>query len=101
SFDQLVCAAGQRQWDGDAKRLGGLEVYEQLDLGRPLDRQITRLLSFENFPDIDADQTVVVRFTGSVAHQATGRDELAILEDRGHGGGERECGKLVVPGKEE
>jgi hypothetical protein len=24
SFDQLVCAAGQRQWDGDAKHVGGL-----------------------------------------------------------------------------
>src|SRR6516164_4925582 len=26
SFDYLVCAAGQRQWDGDAKRVGGLEM---------------------------------------------------------------------------
>src|SRR5438876_5589263 len=61
SFDHLVGAAQQREWDGEAECLGSPEVYDQLDSGRPLDREITRLLSFENFSGVDADQTIRFR----------------------------------------
>jgi hypothetical protein len=37
-FEQLVGAAGQRQWDGYAKRLGRLQIDIQLDFGCLLDR---------------------------------------------------------------
>ena len=37
-FDDLVCAAKQTDWKGDTKRPGGLQVDNQLDLGRLLDR---------------------------------------------------------------
>src|SRR4030088_792637 len=33
-FDHLICAAEQRDWDCEAERLGGLEVYEQLNFRR-------------------------------------------------------------------
>ena len=36
-FDDLVCAAKQTDWKGDTKRPGGLQVDDQLDLGRLLD----------------------------------------------------------------
>ena len=39
--------------------------------------------------------------TASVAHQAAGRGELAILEDRGHRVAERQCGELFAPAVEE
>jgi hypothetical protein len=54
SFDQLVGAAGQGQRDGDAKRLGRLEVDVQLDLRDLLHWQISGLLALENAPGIDA-----------------------------------------------
>jgi hypothetical protein len=41
------------------------------------DWQIGRLLSAENFPGANADQTVVVGFATSIAHQPT-RDELTM-----------------------
>ena len=34
SFDHLICAAEQRDWDCEAERLGGLEVYKQLNFRR-------------------------------------------------------------------
>src|SRR6266403_5177132 len=49
SFDYLVGAAEQREWDGETERLCGLEVYNQLDLRRLHDRQVGRLLALENF----------------------------------------------------
>ena len=36
-FDHLVGAGEQRVGDGEAERLGGLEVDHQLELGRLLD----------------------------------------------------------------
>jgi hypothetical protein len=38
SFDHLVGAAEQRDWECDAKRLRGLEVDYELELGREQDR---------------------------------------------------------------
>jgi len=48
SLDHLIGAAEQRQRHGDAKRLGGFEVDQQIDLGGLLDRQVGRLLAPEN-----------------------------------------------------
>ena len=45
-------AGEQRKRDGKAKRLGGLHVDDQLELGRRLHRQFGRLLPFENSSDI-------------------------------------------------
>jgi hypothetical protein len=53
SFDYLVGAAEQREWDGETERLCGLEVYNQLDLRRLHDRQVGRLLALEYFPGLD------------------------------------------------
>src|ERR1700747_171726 len=42
SFDDLIGAAEQRDWKGQAERLGGLEIDDQLDPSHLLDRQIGR-----------------------------------------------------------
>jgi hypothetical protein len=46
-FDHLVGAREQHRWHVDADRLGGLEVDDGLELGRPLDR----LGAFQNLVD--------------------------------------------------
>jgi hypothetical protein len=84
SFDYLVGAAEQREWDGETERLCGLEVYNQLDLRRLHDRQVGRLLALENLPGVDADQTIIFRFIASVADYTAGRDKRAILVDCRH-----------------
>ena len=75
-------SSGRRH--GDAERLGGLEVDDQLDFGGLLNRQVGRLLALENPAGVEADQAVQIRIAASVAHQAAGRGELAILVDRRH-----------------
>ena len=49
SLDDLVGAGEDRWWYGEAKRLGGLQIDNQLKPGRLLDREIGRLGAVENF----------------------------------------------------
>jgi hypothetical protein len=58
SFDDFVGADEDRLWHGEAERLGGLEIDNQLECGRLLDRQIGALGVLENLPGVDADLTV-------------------------------------------
>src|SRR5262249_55384675 len=101
SFDQLVGAGEQRWRNFEAERLRGPEIDDQLHLRGLLDRQISRLFAFENSSGVNADLTIVIRLTGSVAQQAAGRGERAILMDRGHRVAERQCGELFASGREE
>src|SRR5262249_9041206 len=78
-FNHFVCATGQWLQDFEAEGLRRLEVYDQLDLGGLHDRQVYRLVAFKHFARVDAEQTIVLHFIGSVAHQATGRDERTVL----------------------
>src|SRR5262249_14636399 len=65
-------------------RLGSLEIDEQLDFCGLLNRQVGRLLALKYPAGIHADLTVHVPKATSVAHQATGNGELAILIDCRH-----------------
>jgi ABC transporter substrate binding protein len=46
-------------------------------------------------------QSVRIWSAASVTHQAAGRDECAILEDRAHRVADRQCGELFAPANEE
>src|SRR5246127_352608 len=54
SFDHLVGSAEQREWDGEAKRLGRSQIDYQFNFRGLLDRQVSRLFTFENSADIKA-----------------------------------------------
>jgi hypothetical protein len=78
---------GQREqsiWDVEAKRLGGLEINDQLDFGGLHDRKVGGLLTLENPADIDAYLAIPIGKIGAIAHQATGRGEFPKLINCGH-----------------
>ena len=60
-LDYLVGNRQQRFRDGDAERLGGREIDDELELGRLHDRQVGGLGAFENAPSIDANLTITLR----------------------------------------
>src|SRR5258708_4592938 len=101
SFDHLVGAAEQRERDDEAEGFRGLEVDDQLDFRRLLDRQVGWLLALENPADICACRMIGVGKVAAVAHQAASRRELASLEDRGHSMAGRQGSKLLAPADEE
>src|SRR5262249_27515292 len=51
-FDHLVGAGEKRFRNGQSERLGSLEVYDQLEFGRQLNRQVRGIRTLENEIDI-------------------------------------------------
>lgn len=49
-FDNFVGATEQREWYGDAKPFGRLQIYDKLDSGRLLDRKVRRFGAFQYPP---------------------------------------------------
>ena len=67
----------------DAERLGRLQVDDELELGRQLDRHFGWLLALEDAAGIDAGLAKLVRKVRSVAHQPAGFGKLAPMVQRG------------------
>src|SRR5262249_39283470 len=84
SLDHLVGSDEQSIWYFEAKCLRGLEVDHELELCRQHNRQITRLLAFEDASGINAGLTVCIGNAGRVAHQAAVSDGFAPGIDRGN-----------------
>ena len=82
SLDNLVGAADERQREGNAKRLCGLEIDDHLDLHDLLHRQIGGLAALEDFPRVEADLAVSIGQVAPIAHQAAGYREVAPSGDR-------------------
>src|ERR671937_3181037 len=77
SFDHLVGAAEQRERESDVKRLGSLEVDDQLDFRDLHDRQVRRLFTLEHAAGINADLAIQICAV-FVAHHAAGGGQLPV-----------------------
>src|SRR6516225_9525097 len=96
SLDDLVGAANERERDREPERLCGLEVDDQLDFHRLLNRQVTQFGTFENSPCVDAHLPIGISKVRSIAHQAARSSELAIRINRGKGMTRREHDELIA-----
>src|SRR5215471_2294234 len=64
-LNNLIGPQQQRLRDGEAKRLGGLEIDNQLELGGLLDGEIGRLRAFQNLVHVDRRATKHVAEIGA------------------------------------
>src|ERR1700738_230452 len=78
SVDDFVGEREERGRDGEAERLGGLEVDHQLERDRLHDGKIGSLGAFENPARIDAGLLIGDGPVRSVTDQSTGGGELAV-----------------------
>ena len=79
SLDHFVGARQQRCGNFDADRLGRLQVDDELESRRQLDRHLGWFLAVEDAADVDGRLAKLVRKVGPVAHQPASLDQLASM----------------------
>ena len=82
----------------EAERLGGLQVDDELELGRLHDRQVGGLLTLEDPAGIDADLTIRIRNVSPVAHQPAGFSNFTRSRCQGYRMARCQGRKLHPPG---
>src|SRR5262249_23563614 len=90
SFNHLVGAQQERLWNREAKRFGGREIDDEIELGRLLHRQVARLGPAQNLVDIVAGAAKQVGNVWSVGNQTTRFDELPVAVHRRQSRAERQ-----------
>src|SRR5512132_611351 len=82
-FDHLVGPGEQRRWDRHAQRLGRLEVDDQLELGRLLDRQVARPGALQDLVHEDGRALGHRQQTRAIGHEGPGQREFPEIAHRG------------------
>src|ERR1051326_8608356 len=93
-FDHLVSARDERGWYVEAERARGLEIDDELEGGRLLDRQIAGLLALEDAVDVGGRPPELVVLTEAVGKQPTLIREHAQRIDRRQAMTRGECNDL-------
>src|SRR5215475_10918892 len=75
-FDHLVGAREQRRGHGEAERIGGREINEEIEFGRLLDREFGWLRSTQNLIDQVGSSAPHVSPVSSIGHQTSRFDRL-------------------------
>src|SRR5215470_17732481 len=76
-LDDLVGSRQNRGWNREPERLGGLHVDHELELGGPLNRQVTSFCAFEDLVHNGRSAAVILEIVRSVADQATSVSKLS------------------------
>jgi hypothetical protein len=98
SFKNLVRGDQEALRDGDAERLGRLDVDEDFKLGGSLYWQVTGFLASQDAASIDA---VGIGDAATIAQQSTGCSKLAAVKDCRDLVANGDCGKVCGLTKEE
>src|SRR6516162_3543952 len=77
SLDDLVGALLQKPLHLQPERLAGLEIYDEVKLGRLHHWKIARLGALEYSASVNSGLAIPVGDVGSVAHQATSQNKVA------------------------
>jgi hypothetical protein len=90
---------GERWGNGEAQRLGGLQINDQLEYSRLLDRQVGRLGPLGDLVDVGSRPPLDVRLARAIGHQAPGRyrvspqaAKLFVSAPEGYSEGPRKAG---------
>src|SRR6516162_5860008 len=97
SLNDLICGRQQRFRDGEAERLGGLEVEDQFDVRVLLDRKIAGLLAPEYTSGIAPDQPIAIHRVAGVAQDAAGRHKFPVLKNLRDAVSERKLAEPCAP----
>jgi len=84
SLDHLIRPEEKRRREREAKRLGRLEVDDQLECSRLLDGEIGGFGALENLVDIGGGTPIVVGPTRSIGQETADLHELLPNEHSGH-----------------
>src|SRR6516162_7990110 len=93
--DHRVGAHEERLGNGDAERLGGLEIDHEFHGGRQLDRKVPGPGALVNAIDVDSKSAVAVLEHRTIDHQVARARERRPAVDGGDALLERECCDVV------